>query len=74
MDPVMSVDESGNGTVVIYRYGKSWTISVVGWIGQPLPYQPPENPMNRIAQSELNRLWDGDWTREDVTRSFTKRS
>lgn len=58
MDPVIFVNDSGNGTVTIYHYGKTWTIPVVKWIGQPLPYQPPENPMNRIAQLELNRLHD----------------
>ena len=66
MDPVISVDAFGNGTVIIYRYGKTWSIPVVEWFGQPLPYQPPENSMNQIAQWELNRLRDRAWAGEDA--------
>lgn len=66
MDPIISVDDSGNGTVIVYHYGKTWTISVVGWIGYRLPDWPSDNPMNRIAQLELNRLRDKDWARGEM--------
>ena len=61
MDPSISVDAFGNGKVTIYRYGKTWVIDVVEWVGKLLPYQPPENPMNRVAQWELNQLRDKAW-------------
>jgi hypothetical protein len=56
MDPIVEIDSDGNGQVTLYRYGKTWRIPVVRWVGQPLPYQPPDNIMSRLAQAELNRM------------------
>jgi hypothetical protein len=65
MDPILEVDGEGNGRVIIYRYGKTWRIPVKNWVGEKLPYQPPDNIMNRIAQSELDRLKNKNWTNHE---------
>ena len=54
MDTVLEIDATGNGRVILYRWGKTWRIEVKEWVCQPLPYQPPETPLTIIAQRAVN--------------------